>query len=66
MDIPGMNVADPDDVAREGLEHLGDGPVWVAGGNYQAAQKRSGFPRADKVAGAHEAMKRMLPPESGK
>ncbi|MFD0899701.1 SDR family NAD(P)-dependent oxidoreductase [Actinomadura sediminis] len=65
MDIPGLNVADPDDVAREGLEHLGDGPVRVAGGNYEAAQKRSGFPRAAKVAGAHEAMKRMLPAASG-
>ena len=61
MDIPGLNVAEPDDIAREGLEHLADGPVWVAGGNYEAAQKRSGFPRARKVAGAHEAMMRMLP-----
>ncbi|ACY99047.1 MULTISPECIES: SDR family NAD(P)-dependent oxidoreductase [Thermomonospora] len=62
MDIPGLNVADPDDVAREGLEHLSDGPVWVAGGNYEAAVKRSGFPRAKLVAGAHAAMQRMLPP----
>jgi len=27
-EFPGM---DPDDVAREGLAHLGDGPTWVAG-----------------------------------
>jgi short-subunit dehydrogenase len=33
MDMPGLNVAEPDDIAREGLEHLKDGPVWVAGGN---------------------------------
>ncbi|MFI0355348.1 SDR family NAD(P)-dependent oxidoreductase [Actinomadura sp. 9N407] len=64
MDMPGLNVAEPDDIAREGLEHLADGPVWVAGGNRVAAEKRSGFPRAKMVAGAHEAMKKMLPPSS--
>jgi hypothetical protein len=64
MDIPGLNVAEPDDIAREGLEHLSEGPVWVAGGNYKAAQKRNGFPRNELVAGAHEAMKRMLPKPS--
>jgi short-subunit dehydrogenase len=64
MDMPGLNVAEPDDIAREGLEHLKDGPVWVAGGNYEAARKRAGFPRDRKVLGAHEAMKRMLPDPS--
>ena len=64
MDIPGLNVAEPDDIAREGLEHMSDGPIWVAGGNYRAAQKRAGFPRDELVAGAHEAMKRMLPKPS--
>ncbi len=64
MDMPGLNVADPDDVAREGLEHLSDGPIWVAGGNYEAVQKRAGFPRSELVAKAHAAMKRMLPPAS--
>ncbi|WP_030175429.1 SDR family NAD(P)-dependent oxidoreductase [Spirillospora albida] len=61
MDIPGLLVAEPDDVAREGLEHLADGPVWVAGGNYETAQKRSGFPRDRKVAAAHAAMAQILP-----
>ncbi|GAA4340818.1 hypothetical protein GCM10023178_54100 [Actinomadura luteofluorescens] len=64
MDMPGLNVAEPDDVAREGLEHLADGPVWVAGGNYDMARKRAGFPREKLVAGAHAAMKRMLPKPS--
>lgn len=64
MDIPGLRVAEPDDVAREGLDHLADGPVLVAGGNAGAAHKRSGFPRADLVLGAHEASKKMLPPSS--
>ncbi|THA64538.1 SDR family NAD(P)-dependent oxidoreductase [Streptomyces sp. A0958] len=64
MDLPGLRVAEPDDVAREGLEHLADGPVLVAGGNAPAAEKRSGFPRAELVLGAHEASRRLLPPSS--
>ncbi|MFE4217954.1 SDR family NAD(P)-dependent oxidoreductase [Streptomyces sp. NPDC056844] len=61
MDLPGLRVAEPDDVAREGLEHLADGPVRVAGGNAETARKRSGFPRAELVLGAHEASARLLP-----
>ncbi|MFC9361234.1 short-chain dehydrogenase, partial [Rhodococcus sp. NPDC057014] len=37
-----------------------DGPVWVAGGNYDAAQKRSGFPRDALVRGAAEGMRKLL------
>ena len=61
MDLPGLRVAEPDDVAREGLEHLADGPVHIAGGNAPAAERRSGFPRADLILEAHEASQRMLP-----
>ncbi|WP_112469362.1 SDR family NAD(P)-dependent oxidoreductase [Streptomyces triticisoli] len=61
MDLPGLRVAEPDDVAREGLAHLADGPVWVAGGNLATAEKRAGFPRAELVLGAHEASQRLLP-----
>ncbi|ATQ29296.1 short-chain dehydrogenase [Rhodococcus ruber Chol-4] len=60
FDIPGMLVAEPEEVAREGLQHLTDGPVWVAGGNYDAAVKRSGFPRDKLVRGAAEAMRKLL------
>jgi short-subunit dehydrogenase len=60
FDIPGMLVAEPEEVAREGLEHLTDGPVWVAGGNYDAAVKRSGFPRDTLVKGAADAMRKLL------
>lgn len=60
FDLPGMLVAEPADVAREGLEHLGDGPVWVAGGNYAAARQRSGFPRAELVAGAARMMRKLM------
>lgn len=61
FDVPGMRVSAPEDVASEGLAHLGDGPVWVAGGNQDAAEKRSGFPRAELALEAHEASQRMLP-----
>lgn len=61
FDVPGMNVAEPDDVAREGLEHLADGPVWVAGGNQSTAEKRSGFPRDELALAAQEASRRLLP-----
>ncbi len=64
FDIPGLNVAEPGDVAREGLSHLPFGPGWVAGGNAAVAEQRSGMDRARLVAGAHKAMKRMLPPGS--
>lgn len=64
MDLPGLLVAEPDDVAREGLEHLADGPVRVAGGNAGTAERRSGFPRAELVLGAHEASRRLLPPSA--
>lgn len=64
MDIPGLLIADPDDVAREGLDHLADGPVWVAGGNYETARKRAGFPREELVSDAHALMQRLLPDRS--
>lgn len=61
MDLPGLVVAEPDDVAREGLAHLADGPVRIAGGQEKTAAERGGFPRAERVLGAHEASLRLLP-----
>ncbi|MYR07299.1 SDR family NAD(P)-dependent oxidoreductase [Gordonia sp. SID5947] len=61
FDIPGMRVAEPDDVAAEGLAHLTDGPVWIAGGNARGVEARNGMDRAALVSGADEAMRRMLP-----
>lgn len=58
--IPGLNVAESDDVAREGLAHLADGPVWIARGNERTAEKRSRMDRAELVAGAHEASRRLM------
>lgn len=60
FDVPGMNVSEPEEVAREGLAHIADGPVWVAGGNYEAAQKRNGFPRDKLVRAAAEGMRKLL------
>lgn len=60
MDLPGLDVSEPDDVADEGLAHLADGPVLVVGPNQRAAEKRSGFPRGPLVTKAHEATKRLL------
>jgi len=60
FDIPGLNVAEAEDVAREGLAHLADGPVWIAGGNYKAAQQRSGFPRDVMVQAAADGMRKLL------
>jgi short-subunit dehydrogenase len=60
FDIPGLNVAEAEDVAREGLDHLADGPVWIAGGNYRAAQQRSGFPRDVMVQAAADGMRKLL------
>lgn len=60
FDIPGLNVAEAEDVAREGLGHLADGPVWIAGGNYKAAQQRSDFPRDVMVQAAADGMRKLL------
>ncbi|RMI28560.1 SDR family NAD(P)-dependent oxidoreductase [Nocardia stercoris] len=60
FDIPGLAVSEPEDVAREGLAHLTDGPVWVAGGNYRMAQKRSAFPRAELVRATAQLMRKLL------
>lgn len=64
FDIPGLVVSEPDDVAREGLANLADGPVFVAGTNAPAAEKRSGPDRSTILLAAHEASKKMLPPPS--
>lgn len=62
MDIPGLNVAEPDDVARDGLLHLADGPVRIAEGNEKIAQMRSSAEnRAELVRTSHEATRKMLP-----
>lgn len=63
----GPEVADPEEVAVEGLAHLGDGPVWnsaLAGGDATAAHLSS-FPRAAVIAEANDALRALgLYPET--
>ena len=61
FDMPGLRVADPVDVAREGLVHLGNGPVYVAGGNAEDIIRRNNPDRAKVVEGTHRLMRRLLP-----
>jgi short-subunit dehydrogenase len=60
FDIPGFIVNDPTEVAREGLDHLGDGPVHVAGGNAEQAARNSGPDRARIVLDSHLAIQRLI------
>ncbi|QDQ96892.1 SDR family NAD(P)-dependent oxidoreductase [Tomitella fengzijianii] len=60
FDVPGMRVSDPLTVAREGLEHIADGPVWVADGNQKGAELQSGFPRDKLVAGHAAALRKLM------
>lgn len=53
FEVPGMPAADPEDVAREGLARLADGPVWRAGED----NARS---RADAVLGMHRVMEQLM------
>jgi short-subunit dehydrogenase len=60
FDVPGLRVAEPDDVAREGLERLPHGPVHVAGGNAETVERRSHPDRARAVLGAHRMMQQLM------
>lgn len=60
FDIPGMRVADPAEVAREGLDNLPNGPVHVAGGNAEDVARRNDPDRAAVVAGAHRFLQRLM------
>lgn len=59
FDKPGQKSSDPAVVAREGLEHLADGPSWLADGQLEIAQARVGFPRGPIVAGVDASYKAM-------
>jgi hypothetical protein len=50
----GPEIAEPDDVAREGLAHLSDGPVWVSelAGGQPTAEHLESFPRSTIIAEA--------------
>ena len=63
FDAPGIVVAEPADVAREGLEWLGRGPVHVVSGNDDIVAMRNDSDRAGAVLAAHRTMQRLLQAE---
>jgi uncharacterized protein len=63
FDAPGIVVAEPADVAREGLEWLGRGPVHVVSGNDEIVAMRNDSDRAGAVLAAHRTMQRLLQAE---
>ncbi len=60
FDVPGMKVAEPADVAREGLEQLANGPVFIAGGNAADVERRNNPDRAKVVLGTHRFMQQLI------
>lgn len=60
FDVPGLRVAEPADVAREGLEQLPNGPVHVAGGNADDVARRNHPDRAKVVLGTHRVMQQLM------
>jgi short-subunit dehydrogenase len=60
FDAPGVVVAEPADVAREGLERLGRGPVHIVSGNERIVAARNDPDRAATVLAAHRTMQRLL------
>jgi short-subunit dehydrogenase len=49
LDSPDYPAADPDEVAQEGLDHLGTEPIWHAGGTEPYAQQMRTMPRRDAI-----------------
>jgi uncharacterized protein len=60
FDVPGLRVAEPADIAREGLEQLANGPVYVAGGNAADVERRNHADRAKVVLGTHRVMQQLM------
>jgi short-subunit dehydrogenase len=60
FEVPGMKVADPADVAREGLANLAHGPVHIAAGNEEYLAMRTHPDRAKVVLGAHQFIQQLM------
>ncbi|TVZ02173.1 SDR family NAD(P)-dependent oxidoreductase [Trebonia kvetii] len=60
FDTPGFVVGEPEDVAREGLAHLPDGPVHVVSGNAAQVAQADQPDRAAVVLGAYERTRQLL------
>lgn len=61
FDLPGLEVSEPDEVVREGLARLGDGPVHIIGGNAAIVARQAGVERGRLVLGTHRALQALLP-----
>lgn len=61
FEVPGLHVADPADVAREGLAALADGPVHVITGNEAIVEHRAAAERARLVRGTEKVVRRLVP-----
>lgn len=62
LDAPGLRVADPGDVAAQGLANLANGPVVVTEGNLEFVRVRSGMNRRELLLSSRAEAKRLLPP----
>ncbi len=60
FDVPGLRVAEPADVAAEGLSRLPHGPVHIAGGNDADVARRNDPDRARVVLGTHRFMQKLI------
>ncbi len=60
FDMPGLRADDPDDVAREGLNQLPNGPVWVVGTTVALAARRRDPDRAEVVLEAYAAVNGLI------
>lgn len=60
FDAPGILVNESAEVAAEGLAHLADGPVWVAGGNAERAEANSAPDRSRVVLETHRAIAALI------
>lgn len=60
FDAPGIVVNEPAEVAAEGLAHLADGPVWVAGGNARQAEANSDPDRSRVVLESHQTIAALI------
>lgn len=60
FDIPGLVVSEPDDVAREGLANIANGPVHIIPGNEKIVEMRGSLERAKLVEGSHKMLARLM------
>jgi len=60
FEVPGLQVSDPADVAREGLDRLPHGPVHVIATHADNPALHAGHDRAEAVLASHRMMQKLL------